>query len=322
MSTFPSLANAVLDYAPLRAVAGLFGIAGINFLVVLIGTSIALLAWNEFSQFLPERQSLFGRKRSRTVTSIIFLSYLFIITITGFTIYSNRFYQKNVTKLLVPNIPVSCILSHESLTFNDTMKSVIWDSTQQRLQLGDRIVLWSEEAIEIKGNDEEQMVINKAISMVRDSQSSASAYLGVTYLKKDSPLSSNHFVLVDAQGVLWNYRKAHPVPGVEDNIRPGPAELPTAHTALGLLGGGICFDLDFPDFIRQAGNRGVRYLSRAGLGMPSAQGTSMETHYGRWRTVSHCSAVPLMERAAWCLLEAEYCTECSPATTPASPCPS
>ena len=98
--------------------------------------------------------------------------------------------------------------------------------------------------------------------------SSEVVYVGVSYLKtvRGDDLSTNHFALVssdpdqpDLTQPLWNYRKAFPVPLVETDVRAGPAELPV-HRSQGLgltLGGAICFDMDFPSYILQAGAKKV-----------------------------------------------------------------
>ena len=54
--------------------------------------------------------------------------------------------------------------------------------------------------------------------------------------------------------VVWNYQKAHPVPVIEADVVAGHNKLPLyeSHT-LGTLGGAICFDMDFPYFLAQAG---------------------------------------------------------------------
>lgn len=58
--------------------------------------------------------------------------------------------------------------------------------------------------------------------------------------------------------VVWNYKKAHPVPIIESDVAAGPSELPVYKSKMyGNIGGAICFDMDFPDFIRQAGQKGV-----------------------------------------------------------------
>lgn len=101
------------------------------------------------------------------------------------------------------------------------------------------------------------------------SGSSGVVYVGVSYLKSlpGDDLSTNHFALVSSDPdpavaqPLWNYRKAFPVPLVEADVRAGPADLPVHRSqSLGLtLGGAICFDLDFPSYILQAGRKKVPY---------------------------------------------------------------
>ena len=100
------------------------------------------------------------------------------------------------------------------------------------------------------------------------SSSSSVVYVGVSYIKTlpGDDLSTNHFALVssdpDLVQPLWNYQKANPVPLVEADVRAGPADLPVHYSqSLGLtLGGAICFDMDFPSYILQAGTKKVGWL--------------------------------------------------------------
>ena len=66
---------------------------------------------------------------------------------------------------------------------------------------------------------------------------------------------ANRFTLITPNGtVAWIYQKAFPVPVVEAGVTPGPQVLPMYQSeAYGLISGAICFDLDFPDYIRNAG---------------------------------------------------------------------
>ena len=75
------------------------------------------------------------------------------------------------------------------------------------------------------------------------------------------PYVENLSVLVDPAGrVLWRYPKTHPVPGIEDGrFGTGPGVVPLAASPHGRLASVICFDLDFPWLVRQAGR------GRAGL---------------------------------------------------------
>jgi apolipoprotein N-acyltransferase len=62
----------------------------------------------------------------------------------------------------------------------------------------------------------------------------------------------NKFVLVGPQGqVVWDYIKATRVPGRGHIV--GDGQLPRFDSEYGVLSAGICFDLDFPRLMAQAG---------------------------------------------------------------------
>jgi apolipoprotein N-acyltransferase len=65
----------------------------------------------------------------------------------------------------------------------------------------------------------------------------------------------NKLVVIDPAGdVAMSYRKSHPVAGWEAGImRPGEPVVPIADAQDYRMAGAICFDSDFPEFIRQAG---------------------------------------------------------------------
>jgi apolipoprotein N-acyltransferase len=72
---------------------------------------------------------------------------------------------------------------------------------------------------------------------------------------------TNQFVLITPSGdIAWNYLKVHPVPIIESNIQPGTNSLPTYKSQYGMLGGAICFDLDYPNYILEAGRKQVKIL--------------------------------------------------------------
>ena len=62
-------------------------------------------------------------------------------------------------------------------------------------------------------------------------------------------------VLIGPSGqIVVNYLKSHPVAGWEASIMVrGDAHVPIVSTSAGRIATAICFDADFPDFIRQAG---------------------------------------------------------------------
>jgi apolipoprotein N-acyltransferase len=69
------------------------------------------------------------------------------------------------------------------------------------------------------------------------------------------PFQQDRAVLIDPTGqVVWTYDKAHPTPGPETAFtQPGSRIVPIADTPLGRFASVICFDMDFPSLVRQAG---------------------------------------------------------------------
>ena len=71
---------------------------------------------------------------------------------------------------------------------------------------------------------------------------------------------SNSFALLGpgSPSPLLAYNKSHPVPVEESSAAPGrPAVMPTVDLpVLGRVGVAICFDLQFPTLMRQAGRAG------------------------------------------------------------------
>jgi apolipoprotein N-acyltransferase len=68
------------------------------------------------------------------------------------------------------------------------------------------------------------------------------------------PLLQDEAVLIDPAGnVVWTYEKSHPAPGEQGLITVGNGKIPVIDTPYGRLANAICFDLDFPATIRQAG---------------------------------------------------------------------
>ena len=67
----------------------------------------------------------------------------------------------------------------------------------------------------------------------------------------DGGLVYNSAVLVDASGVRTRYRKAHLWNREKDNLfTPGFDLPPVVNTAVGRIGVMICYDLEFPEWVR------------------------------------------------------------------------
>lgn len=63
--------------------------------------------------------------------------------------------------------------------------------------------------------------------------------------------------------INFTYHKAHPVPGIESNVEPGPSDILFAETKYGRIGGAICFDFNYPALILQAGRKNIDIMLQA-----------------------------------------------------------
>ena len=125
--------------------------------------------------------------------------------------------------------------------------------SERAAQAGARLVLWSETVTAVLRADEPAMLARAAETARRNQ-----IYLGVAYARFDpgiSRLHQNKLVLIGPDGrPLFAYLKSRPVPGPEkDSTETNGNPMPYADTTLGRIGGFICFDLDFPSLVRQAG---------------------------------------------------------------------
>jgi apolipoprotein N-acyltransferase len=129
------------------------------------------------------------------------------------------------------------------------------DATRQAAAAGSALVLWPEACVPMWAEDEEAVLAQLART-AQDSGVWLAAGIAVLHAREGAALRlDNAVVLYDTSGTLrWRYRKARPVPGWERACSlPSVDRLPVSASDWGPISGAICFDLDFPALIRQAG---------------------------------------------------------------------
>jgi len=182
--------------------------------------------------------------------------FLLILTYGGLarSTYGGHFYQTSLYKTIPAYVPGACLLDqYPTANRTDVLERTV------RLAQNHRIILWSETAVEVDMVDEEEFLAN--VSAIAETYNT---FIGATYLLQDSGESPNQMNMVtlisDSGEVLFRYQKSHPVPFVEASVRPGPGQLYTAATELGRVSAAICFDMNFPWTIVQAGRNQVDLL--------------------------------------------------------------
>jgi len=184
----------------------------------------------------------------------------------------------------VPTVPVAAIASREDLfaTISDlnpgelmpgtatqrantrTTFAPIADDlfarTERAARDGAKIITWAEAGAPVLEEDAPALIA-RAASLAR--QQGIYLQVGLIIFRNTDryPFMENRAVLLDPTGATaWDYHKAHPTPGENMMIAAGPRTLPVVDTPYGRLAIAICYDVDFPDLIRQAGQAGVDIL--------------------------------------------------------------
>lgn len=126
--------------------------------------------------------------------------------------------------------------------------------TEREARAGARLVFWGE-ANGFAFRQDKDDLLRRARAVAR--RHGIYLGLGVAFWNAESatPLE-NQLILIDPRGeVVWEMFKARPVPGGEAAISArGDGRLPVTETPFGRLSAAICFDMDFPQLLRQAGD--------------------------------------------------------------------
>jgi apolipoprotein N-acyltransferase len=234
-----SLAFSQPGLLPLHQVLSLAGIGGLTFLVAWFG-SVVNWVWESGPDWRAARRGV-------TAFSAVLIA---VLLFGGVRL-----------ALFRPASPTVRVAAFTELRGNDTDEA-FWDRMFERTTAcaaaGAKIVLWPEAAVDVSPEKREAL-----ISRARAEARAERIYLAAAYYEKrpdppaDRGLNASVFIGPDGR-VLWEYVKTHPVPGSTD--RPGDGRIPVVDTPFGRIGSAICYDLDFPALIRQAGRKGVDIL--------------------------------------------------------------
>ena len=159
----------------------------------------------------------------------------------------------------------------------------LFQRSEKEARAGAKIVFWGE-ANAFAFKKDEPALIRRGAELARSHQ----IYLGISVgtWNQDSPKPfENKIVLIDPKGeVVLNTLKARPVPGGEAAISArDDGRIKSVATPYGRIGAAICFDMDFPGLIAEAGRQRVDVML-----VPSNDWRAIDpwhTHMARLRAV-------------------------------------
>ena len=127
-------------------------------------------------------------------------------------------------------------------------------------QNGARLIVWSETAGRTLDSHEDRLIA-RGQEFARDAGVYLFMGLGVLHPGSQPPLENKVIAIAPSGEIAWQYQKARPIVGSEAPfLPPGHNDLATLDTPFGRIGLVICHDLDFADFVAQAGRKEVDLL--------------------------------------------------------------
>ena len=289
-----SLANTQYDFLAFQQIAAVFGIWGITFL---IGWLASLLNWlmdNDW-QFKKLRRGLFVAEG----IYLLVLGYGFFritsktdraedkVMVAGITMNNSNIMEQLYWDVFGKTIEIPADASQTSPELQEANKAmapfiedpyketfapsrnVIQDNLDHLLEQsrvaaerGARIIVWSE-AIGLILDSEEDAFLKKAAQLAREEKVYLLVALGVVQpgpVTADRLLLINKTIAISPEGQIENeYLKSNPVPFAEQDYGSDDI-IPLIETPYGGLSPVICYDADFPHFMKQAGQNGADIL--------------------------------------------------------------
>lgn len=267
--SFGAVAYTQVGFLPLLQLAALWGLPGITFLLYL---PAAVGQWI-LDVRPPRRQAVLG-----LLFTLLLLGAVFGGGLARLRAASAQLDGPKVAVAIVSSPEhrhVSTLLAPAYATGDPS--TVDWPSTfrqgqvaiddllrrsQAAAQAGAQIIVWPETAAIVPEADEPALR-RTAGALARSHQVYLALALGVIRLPTargparhgtDAPAIDNRMILIGPGGdVVAQYRKTIAVPGPEAALLvPGDGRIPIVDTQYGRVALAICFDLDFPQHLRQA----------------------------------------------------------------------
>ncbi|MCJ7739570.1 MAG: hypothetical protein MUQ10_20035, partial [Anaerolineae bacterium] len=139
----------------------------------------------------------------------------------------------------------------------DTYRDIYFSATVREAQAGAQVVLWPE----LAGSglaSEEAALISRAQDVARENGIYLGLPLGTFYPPETGKLRENELLVIDPTGEIVLDHLKYGGEIFEGSVRvQGDGKLQTVATPFGVLSGAICYDMDYPAVIQQAGRNGT-----------------------------------------------------------------
>ena len=136
----------------------------------------------------------------------------------------------------------------------ESIRDAYFDATVREAQAGAKVIVWHELAGMGPASDEASLIA-RAQEVARQYGIYLTIPLGTSYPDTNRPME-NKLLLIDPSGAIVMEHVKYGGNFIEGSLR-GDGMLQTVATPFGVLSGIICWDMDFPAVIQQAGQNGT-----------------------------------------------------------------
>lgn len=256
--TWGSVAYAHRGYLPLVQLASVTGIWGIVFLTTWFGS---LAAWVAITG-LSSPDTLVGAVTFAVVLGLVIFGGSIrllrgatdgpVVRVAAIEPTGHRVDQEQLMSMLAAAQSASTDRGDLRRSFG-ALHDLLLATSERELAAGASVIVWPEATAPVLAEDEAAL-LQRGGALARSH--GAHLLMGVATLHAGPPFRiENRAILVGPSGEsAFAYRKTRPVPGWEAQVSlAGDGTIPVRATPFGRLAAAICFDLDFPGLLRQAG---------------------------------------------------------------------
>ena len=245
--SWASLAYTQHDFLPLLQLLALTGMWGLTFLMAWLAPVVNWAWAQDFA---------WPRVRSGLLTYGGILALVLLVGGGRMALFPPQADTLQVTSLTQPvdHFKFLQMNMEELRAARDQLQELgkgLLQQSRQQAQAGADVIIWQEAATIVLQEDEASF-IEKARALAQEEK--VYLLLGMLTLPEGFPeaKADNQAVWITPAGeVKWRYLKGRPVPG--EGVVAGDGVIPHEQTEFGAFAAVICFDMDFPAYIGQAG---------------------------------------------------------------------
>ncbi len=258
------LAQSQLSFIPLAQLSAITGIHGITFIICWFASTFYWLLENEINPNSVKKGVIyfgtvfiiilsFGCIRLLTLPSV--KQTIKVATVSGPFNLHHLAKEEKETLIQLGNTPLMKIPSYLFSSNNDI--SIQINNTRKAAESGAKIIVWNEAALFINQKQRPSL-----IAEVKNISKEFNAYILIAFFEESistetKPINNKSILITNDGRIGWEYRKSHPTPAEIPLVNSGDSSIPFIDTEYGIIGNVICYDYDFPSFLRQANKNNI-----------------------------------------------------------------